>query len=197
MQSDAAKASQHQLEERILIAFEEQAAIAGPRQVSMAGLSGQLGISTRTLYRHFPGKSELVTALMHRWASEWFDFQKSGLEQGLSPRLRIERTALDWLRHTSRFSSCFWQELERDFPQAYAVYRDEYQGYLLRSRNNLLGSIRKGLRPELALNNLMLLIQACRDQRRCDQLNITREDALRDSIALWAQGALEQDKHAD
>lgn len=177
--------------ERILQCFERQARTIGPRGVVIAELVKELGISTRTLYRVFANKSEIVEALMKSWAAQWLDRQNEGLEAGLDPRRRIERAALNWLEHHSRFSEQFWLQLQRDFPAAHLIYEREYQLFLERSRVNLTPEIRFGLNPDLALSSLMAMIANAGDSDRCDQLNITRRDALVEVVDLWARGALQ------
>ncbi len=79
---------------RILEVFERQARTVGPRGVVMVELVKELGISTRTLYRHFANKGEMVEALMESWAALWLERQNQGLEAGIDPRSRIERATL-------------------------------------------------------------------------------------------------------
>jgi AcrR family transcriptional regulator len=178
------------MKQRILVAFEAQARTIGPRGVVMAELVRELGISTKTLYRHFPTKANIVAALMQSWAQAWIEQQHLRMQVGLDPRSRIEQAAIHWLDHTSTFSDQFWLQLERDFPEAYVIYQSEYASFLERSRQNLAGMIRAGLNSDLALSNLMALIAHASDRNLCDQLNMTRKDALLEAIDLWACGAL-------
>tara|TARA_R110002072_G_scaffold164609_4_gene317571 strand:+ start:2111 stop:2752 length:642 start_codon:yes stop_codon:yes gene_type:complete len=175
---------------RILEVFEREARIIGPKGVVMAELVRELGISTRTLYKHFANKGEMVEGLIKSWAALWLQRQNEGLESDFDARSRIERGALNWLEHHSRFSELFWLQLERDFPAAHGIYRREHQAFLRRSRTNLMGEIRAGLNPDLALSSLMALMAHAGDPKLCDQLNLTRKDALLEAIDLWARGAL-------
>lgn len=181
------------MKQRVLAAFEAQARTVGPRGVVMAELVRELGISTKTLYRHFHTKADIVAALMQSWAQAWIEQQHLRMQIGLDPRSRIEQAAIHWLDHTSAFSDQFWLQLERDFPQAYVIYQSEYAAFLERSRQNLKGMIRAELNPDLALSNLMALIAHASDRDLCEQLNITRKDALLEAIDLWACGALDTD----
>jgi len=179
------------IKQRILAAFEAQACTVGPRSVVMAELVRELGISTKTLYRHFPSKADIVTALMQSWAHSWIERQHLRIQIGLDPRSRIEQAAMHWLDHTSAFSDQFWLQLERDFPDAYTIYRGEYAAFLQRSRQNLTAVIRPELNPDLALSNLMALIAQASARSLCEQLNMTRKDAMLEAIDLWARGALD------
>jgi AcrR family transcriptional regulator len=176
--------------QRILQAFEHQAKAAGPRGVSMAALVSELGISTRTLYRLFPNKSALVTALMKSWASDWTELQGDNVKLSLPPAERIKTVALRWLDHRATYSALFWQQLKRDFPDAQRYYDREHQHFLQRSNDNLRPFIREELNPDLALSNLMTLFHQASEVSYYESFNLTRKDAVVQSIELWIRGAL-------
>ena len=56
--------------ERILAAFSTKAKRAGIRAVVMGELASDLRMSAMTLYKHFPSKDELVSAMVDAWALE-------------------------------------------------------------------------------------------------------------------------------
>ena len=178
------------MQARIINAFAQQAARSGPRQVSMAELATNLGISTKTLYKHFAHKAAIMTALMQSWSVRWTEEQREGFQLNLSPKARIERAVQAWFKNTNQFSASFWQQLERDFPEAHAIYQNEYQAYLERSRQNLTGAIRAELTPDLALSSLMAMMQSVSDTSTCEELGLTRPQALTQVIDLWSRGAL-------
>jgi AcrR family transcriptional regulator len=176
--------------DQILDAFEARCLDRGPKAVSMASLVAEVGISTKTLYRLFASKSDILVALMQRWARSGALSQHDGLAAGLAPQQRITNAALAWLDTHGRFSEQFWQELARDFPDAQAVYRHEYQAFLQRSRSNLLGDIREGLAPDLALSCLMALIHHATEPAVHTAVKLDRAEALVQAIDLWSVGAL-------
>lgn len=181
------------LRQRILEAFEHQARVVGPRGVIISELVAELGISSKTLYRHFDTKDHIVCELMTAWSDHWFTLQQRGLTDGLGPKQRIETIAVNWVDHLGRFSEQFWLQLERDFPEAYQVYQQQYQTFLERSRHNLVKVVREGLSPDLALSTLMSMITHATDAKVCDRLNLTRKNALLQVIDLWTQGAFRKE----
>lgn len=194
--SDArAKAKEESSKARILAEFERQACTLGPRGVGMAELARRLGISTKTLYRHYSNKVELVSALMKSWENEWTQRQQSNIKRSRPPQDRIQDAALRWLNHTSKFTPVFWQQIEKDFPEAHDIYQQGYANFLERARQNLIPYIRKDLEPTLALAGLMALFTQASDSALCERLNMTRRDAVTQSIQLWAAGALETFNH--
>jgi len=181
------------LRQRILEAFERQARVVGPRGVIISELVGELGISSKTLYRHFDNKGHIVCELMTAWSDHWFALQQRGLSDGHGAKQRIETIAVNWVEHMGRFSEQFWGQLERDFPEAFLIYQQQYQTFLDRSRQNLAGVVREDLNSDLALSTLMNMINHAIDSQLCDQLNLTRKNALLQVIDLWAQGAFRQE----
>jgi len=199
------------LRQRILEAFERQARVVGPRGVIISELVGELGISSKTLYRHFDNKGHIVCELMTAWSDHWFALQQRGLSDGHGAKQRIETIAVNWVEHMDgakqrietiavnwvehmgRFSEQFWGQLERDFPEAFLIYQQQYQTFLDRSRQNLAGVVREDLNSDLALSTLMNMINHAIDSQLCDQLNLTRKNALLQVIDLWAQGAFRQE----
>jgi len=179
--------------QRILDIFERQAKTVGPKRVVIAELVRELGISTKTLYRLFPNKSEMVTAMMQRHAHRRSLSQQQGLDQGRGPRARIECMALEWLEYTSQFSEQFWVQLERDFPEAHTIFTRQQRIFLQRSQENLSSAIREGLNTDVALTMLLEMIVKSTDTEYCERLNITRRDALSQAINIWSVGALREE----
>lgn len=182
-----AKPEQHA---HILSAFEEMSRTHGPRSVVMGELAKTLGMSTKTLYKSFPKKKQLVAALMEKWSAELLANQSQRISEGMVPQKRIEVAAVEWLEQTSQFSEVFWSQLERDFPDAYAIYEKERREFLNRARTNLANSICDDLNPDLALSNLLAIIGNSSNPHLCDRLNLTRKDAMIQAVELWAKGAL-------
>ena len=176
----------------ILSVFEEMSRTHGPRSVVMGELAKTLGMSTKTLYKNFPKKKHLVSALMEKWSAELLDKQNNRINQGMTPKDRITDASVDWLNQTSQFSEIFWAQLERDFPDAFKVYEEGRRVFFDRSRKNLTNSIREELNADLALSNLLAVIANSTNQKLCTQLNITRKDAVVDAVDLWAKGALKE-----
>src|SRR5688500_12199962 len=59
------------LEEQVRREFSARARKSSPRAVVMADLARDLGISTKTLYRLFPSKADLMRRLLERWAGRF------------------------------------------------------------------------------------------------------------------------------
>ena len=181
------------LRARVLAVFEQHARTVGPRNVVISQLVSEVGISSKTLYRLFDNKAHIVAALIDSWADVWFAKREQGLNEGLQPKQRIELLITQWMDHIGRFSAEFWLQLERDFPEAHAVYQEHYQLFMAYSRRSLLDTVREDLNADLALSTLMVMIRHASEQTVSERCDMTRRSALRAVIDLWATGALKKE----
>jgi AcrR family transcriptional regulator len=176
--------------ERILDAFTEGARTSGPRNVVMAELARDLGISTRTLYQHFPSKADLVASLMDRWADEVQAEHEKRTASDRSPYEQMLAAAEGWLEGQCGFSESFWAELERDFPAAFGRFQGRLRGILDAGREHLMPFIRDDLDKDLAFALMQASLRAAADPERCDRLGLSRREAVRQALEVWVRGTM-------
>jgi len=186
----APDAARRRVRDGILDAFSEGARSRGPRNVVMAELARDLGISTRTLYQHFPSKADLVASLMDRWADAVERRQLRTMSDGRSPYEQLLEAASGWLEGQCAFAPAFWSQLERDYPETSARYQARLRRILEVGRQNLMPFIREDLDKGLALALMQASLRAAADPVRCDRLAISRQEAVRQAIEVWVRGTL-------
>jgi AcrR family transcriptional regulator len=161
----------------------------------MAELASELRMSATTLYKHFSSKEELVLVLVERWVMEL------GAEEAFTSEGAQLRTLLDRVRHwaqvwgasMSELSVAFIQDLQRDYPVAWAIFQEGVE------EQKRLGSeiLRPFLKPELnadvALAILHLVLARVADPKFSDLVGTSRSEAIQTAVAVWASGALTQD----
>ncbi|MCB0221204.1 MAG: TetR/AcrR family transcriptional regulator [Chrysiogenetes bacterium] len=182
-----------EVRERILTAFSEKARRSGTRSIVMGELAAELRMSATTLYKHFGSKDDIVTALVERWAEDLAE------SQAAMPRDRKFDSAAEGLMHwakawsqkVSEYSPAFWDDIERDHPEAFRIFEDEVGKWRRMGANLLRPSIRKDLHADTALANLNLILDNAPRPEFCERLGVTRREAIETSIAIWARGALE------
>jgi AcrR family transcriptional regulator len=78
--------------ERILVAATRLFADEGINATSVDRVIAEAGVAPMTVYRHFSGKDELITATLERWSREWLGWlrQEAG-EDGDDAGARLER----------------------------------------------------------------------------------------------------------
>jgi AcrR family transcriptional regulator len=178
------------LRERILTAFGARARVSGFKAVVMAEVAADLGISTKTLYQQFPSKAELVMALVVDLSNRREAAQKERLAATRDPVARLHAAAQSWLTHDGRFRREHWEELRRDYPDAHRIMADALRRGIARSREWLQSALRPDFPEALALGFLMALLRQASDPAFCDSAGVTRAEAMRQAIDLWAGSAL-------
>lgn len=178
--------------ERIVEAFTERARTLGPRAVVMAELAGDLGISTRTLYRHFRSKKDLVVEVMRRLAEETAAQQKRRTERRLSPIERIREVALAWVDGRTRFSVTFWREVEQQYPEAMQVWHLRLAVVAQVARDYLVPVMRDDIPKQLSASILIESVLRASNPERCNQLGLSRQEAVTHAVELWARGGLKR-----
>jgi AcrR family transcriptional regulator len=176
--------------DRIVDAFIGRARLLGPRSVVMAELSAELGISTRTFYKHFRSKAELMLEVVTRFAEEAARRQESRFARKLTPLERILEAAYGWLDDRDRFSAIFWKEARQQYPEAMAVWDATQRVLMATARERALPDLREGLPPDLAISLLFSSVEQAADPRFCDRLGISRQEAVTHAGEIWARGAL-------
>lgn len=181
-----------QLEGRILKAFSARARRNGPRGVVMADLARELQISTKTLYRLFPTKADLVQQLMERWAGRFDrDLENGATASDQLPFVeQLLTTSEVWQASRRRFGNRFWDELERDYPESYALLVDAR----LRLRQQILERLgphmAPGLVPELAMELFDAALARALEPEVQRRLGVDSRAAIRHAVRIWAGGCL-------
>lgn len=189
--------NQTELHDRILRAFTERARHAGLRAVVMAEVARDLGISTKTLYKVFESKEQLVQALMDRWVG----MVEAGLRaaearaeaegtDNVTIAERLKTSAVIWAEVRARFSPAFWSELERDYPGPFAVFDKAREEARKKVRSRVASLLRDDVDPELAQELYDAMTRRASDPDLCQRLNLTPHDALVQAVNMWTTGAL-------
>jgi AcrR family transcriptional regulator len=77
--------------ERILAAATRLFADEGIHATSVDRVIAEAGVAPMTVYRHFAGKDDLVTATLKRWSEQWLDWlRREVVAAGDDPAARLE-----------------------------------------------------------------------------------------------------------
>ncbi len=106
---------------RILDAARRHFISMGVNRITMDDLAGELGMSKKTLYAHFPGKEALIAHLMERKIAEVREGMHAIADDLDAPFAdRVHRMATFIVRQTSEISPVFLRDLERHHPALFA-----------------------------------------------------------------------------
>ena len=178
--------------QQILDTFIQLVKVEGMRAVSMLSLATKLGISTKTLYRHFSTKSDLIQAVVVANDARFNEYRAEWLLTGVDAHQRILLGALAWLELREGLGDGFWHELQRDHVEVYRLYEERLAVFLERGREILRPEIRDGLNADHALYLLWKSINDVPGYADCEKMGLTRKEALTQSIDIWARGSLKR-----
>jgi AcrR family transcriptional regulator len=188
--------------EQILDAFSAKAKATGIRGVMMGELASELRVSASTLYKHFASKEALTLACVDRWADELGAAEVAQPRAGArSDGTRSDGTKLNgfvqfmhwvdaWADANATISPAFYRDLETDYPSAFRRYR----AVVSERKERGAALLRPLLKPEfderVALAVLNLILSTVLRPEFADGLRISRHEAIRSAVAIWAAGAL-------
>lgn len=180
--------------ERILLAFSSKAKRSGIRAVVMGELVSDLRMSAMTLYKHFPSKNELVSAMVDAWALELAAIDALDLGHVSNCAEALERLlawAHAWTANLANVSPAFFQDLHRDHPESWARFNSQIEKRKLAAAPILEPFLRADLNPAIALRMLDYLVTESADPRFVERLGVSRREAVHTAVSIWGAGALQ------
>ncbi|HVW26859.1 MAG TPA: TetR/AcrR family transcriptional regulator [Polyangiaceae bacterium] len=190
----AAGAAPDPVRERILDAFSAKAKNAGIRGIMMAELATELRMSAATLYKRFPSKEALAMACVDRWIDE-LGAAEAAKRDPKAPRGGFDQFMhwIDgWADAIASLSPVFFHDLENDYPVVWRRYCEAVGERKSRGAALLRPLVKTGLDKEIALAVLDLILTTVLLPEFADRLHVSRHDAIRVAVSIWAGGALER-----
>jgi len=181
--------------ERILAAFSARARRSGVRSIPMGELASELRMSAMTLYKHFGSKDELVTAMVDAWALELaaLDALEWEKAQSCGSALEVLLSWADaWTASLSRVSPTLFADLQRDHPIAWKRFQAQIDERKQIAAQHLAPFLRKDVHSGVAILMLDTLVMQAADPGFVETVGISRREAVRSALAIWAGGALKQ-----
>ena len=183
---------------QILDAFTAKAKRIGLRALIMTELATELRMSASTLYKLYPSKESLALACVDRWADELAAAEtarsdsrdrrdRSGTHAGFEHfMLWVDA----WADANAGLSPAFTRDLRTDYP---AVWR-RYRQVIDQRKGEGASMLRPLLKPEVdervAFALLDRIFSIVLDPAFADRLRVSRREALRSAVTIWAGGAL-------
>ena len=173
---------------RVLDAMESRLADDGIRSVVMSELAAELGMSTKTLYRLFPSKDALVTAVIDRWAERLLRAQQRRHGSDMSAAELVRTAAHFQVRRRGRLSPAFWSDLEADHPEAWARYRTMLEDGRRTSDAWMARAMRDDVDVQAARAMLVASIERVLDPSVRRPAGLSRSDAIDLAVDIWCRG---------
>jgi AcrR family transcriptional regulator len=182
---------------RILDAFSQKAKRAGIRTLLMTELAAELRMSATTLYKLYPSKEALAAACVDRWADE-LGAAEAARRDVEKPRSGFDQylTWVDaWSDANASLSPAFAHDLRTDYPTVWKRYREVLEERKRRGARLLRPLLKPDVDERVAFALLNTIFTTVLQPEFADRLHISRREALRTAVTIWAGGALtRQDK---
>lgn len=186
-----------ELEHRIIREFSSRARRNGLRAVVMAELARDLQISTKTLYRLFPTKAHLVLRMMVLWAARFDrDLDAVGQADGTAEdetlpfATQLVATSRVWQLSRRRFGNTFWDELERDYPDAYALFTAAQSRLRERLLDRLGPHMADGVDAPFAIELFDATLARALTPKVLVRNGLDARAAIGQAVRIWASGAV-------
>ena len=169
----------------------------GFRSVTMDQLAEELGISKKTLYAHFPGKIELLEAVL----ADKF----AGVEAKLNEIARAHphdfSTALHELlanmqRELDEIKPPFVRDMRQKAPDVFKVIERRRAALIERFFGKLFiegqraGMVRKDVPAKLTIESLLAIVQAIMNPLKMEELGMTPKEGFAGILKIILEGAL-------
>jgi AcrR family transcriptional regulator len=183
--------------QRILDAARRHFFAHGFRGVTMEELAVELGMSKKTLYAHFAGKTALVEALL---LTKFHEADKElatiAAECATDFAAGLQRLLGCLQRHTDEIKPPFVRDLGRETPEIFRIVEERRREIIRRHFGGLLaegrreGLIRKDVPPTLMLEILLAAVQTIMVPPKMTELGLTPKTGLTSILNVFLEGVM-------
>jgi len=169
----------------------------GFRSVTMDQLAEELGISKKTLYAHFPGKIELLKAVL----ADKF----AGVEAKLNEIARahphdfsaaLHELLANMQRELDEIKPPFVRDMRQKAPDVFKVIERRRAALIERFFGKLFiegqraGMVRKDVPAKLTIEILLAIVQAIMNPLKMEELGMTPKEGFAGILKIILEGAL-------
>jgi len=169
----------------------------GIRGVTMDDLAGELGMSKKTLYSHFPSKFALLEAVfLDKFQSVEEDLDRiiPGCASDFISTLQQLLACVQ--RHTEEVQAPFVRDIRREAPEIFTLVETRRRTMLHHYFGKLFGEgqkagiIRQDISTELLIEILLAAVQAIMNPEKLAQLGLSLTTGFSAIIAVILDGAI-------
>lgn len=182
---------------RIAAAARRHFAAFGFARTTMDDLAGDLGMSKKTLYAHFPGKEALVSFMLESKIAEVRKGMKTLVEDESVPVVeRAHRMMAFIVRQMSEVSPAFLRDLERHHPALFARMESVRAEILPQVWGKLLsdgaaeGLVRRELDPAFVSEMVLTTVQGLLRPATLDRLQLPPHEVVDRVLTVVFNGIL-------
>jgi AcrR family transcriptional regulator len=182
---------------RIIVAARRHFFAHGIRSVTMDDLAAELGMSKKTLYAAFPGKRELLRAvLLEKFHSVEADLE--GVMAGASSDVldALHKLLACMRRHTEEIQPPFVRDIRREAPEFFKLVEERRRRLIQRYFGQLFeagqkaGIIRQDIAIRLMIDMLVGVTEAIMNPPKMAELGLTAREGYISVITVMLEGLL-------
>jgi AcrR family transcriptional regulator len=191
------RATESASRQRILVAARQHFLAHGFRGVTMDDLAGELGMSKKTLYSHFPSKAALVEAVLRdKFRRIEGDVAAIKSEKPLGFASSLQRLLACIQRHTDEVKPPFIRDIQREYPELFRVVETRRRELIQRHFGKLLsegrreGLVRRDIPVHLIIEIFLAAAQAIMNPPKMMELGLTPKSGATAIISVILEGVL-------
>jgi AcrR family transcriptional regulator len=179
---------------RVIAAARRHFLAQGFRRVTMDDLAEELGMSKKTLYACFPGKKELVRAVMEQKLGEAEVELDAITSRRGDVRAGLARAVECIQRQTQEVQPPFIRDVRREAPELFATVESRRREAIYRHFGGLLrdgrrdGVIRRDIPVHLLIEILLGAVQSVLNPPKMMELNLTPGVAFPAIMKVFLEG---------
>jgi AcrR family transcriptional regulator len=169
----------------------------GFRSVTMDDLAEELGISKKTLYTHFPGKFDLLEAVL---ADKFAGVEATLKEVTRAPRRDFPATLRELLAGTQReldeIKPPFVRDMRQKAPDVFKVVERRRASLIHRYFGRFFvegqraGMVRKDVPAKLIIEILLAMVQSIMNPPKMEELGMRPKEGFAGILKIVLEGAL-------
>jgi AcrR family transcriptional regulator len=169
----------------------------GFRHVTMDDLAGDLGMSKKTFYAHFPSKNDLLkSVLTHKLDEVEADLARVARASSADFPAALRDMLAAVQRHTAEVQPHFIRDIRRGAPELFQLVEERRRGIIQRHFGRLFaegrkaGVIRKDISTRLLIEILLGAVQAVINPPKMAELGLTPKTGFADIIKVVLHGVV-------
>ncbi len=191
IRSKLSKANNTFVTQQITEVFARKAKVLGIRSIAMNDIARELRTSTKTIYKYFRTKEDLVYELIVRWENRT---HRPISSYGMS-LLEVLRYWINvWVENDAQFSASFWIDLKSDYPKLQQIYLDSLYAQMAAMQQQLTPYIREDVNHDFAWSTYFMLMTSSASPKKFEKIGMSREQSVYSAFDFWIHGALDIEK---
>jgi len=169
----------------------------GFRSVTMDDLAAELGISKKTLYAHFPGKIDLLEAVLaDKFASVETMLKRVTRAHPHDFPATLRELLAATQRELDEIKPPFVRDMRQKAPQVFKVIERRRAALFQRYFGNLLiggqrtGMVRKDVPAKLIIEILLAMVQSIMNPPKMEELGMMPKEGFAGILKIVLEGAL-------